>query len=74
MRPDVAFMASGAGDGKLQAFVVSTLSPQLTLKVGGVFMNANVQQGMLTADLDYESKNSNVGLQFQGGFLNFSWM
>jgi hypothetical protein len=56
MRPDVAFMASGAGDGKLQAFVVSTLSPQLTLKVGGVFMNANVQQGMLTADLDYESK------------------
>ena len=53
MRPDYAFMASGAGDGKLQAFIISTLTPELSFKIGSVFMNPNVQQGMLTFDVDY---------------------
>lgn len=39
-------------DGKLDAFFIKKLAKDISLKISSSFLNSNVEQGMLGADLE----------------------
>lgn len=55
--PNTVLTARLDSNGKLDAYYIRKLAPNVTLKLISMFLNSNVEYGMLMADIDIESKN-----------------
>jgi hypothetical protein len=55
--PNTVLTARMDNDGKLEAFFIRRLAPNIMMRITSMFLNSNVEYGMLAADIDIESTN-----------------
>ena len=72
MQSDVALIAKGEGEGKLEGYIVTQINKDITAKFTTAFMNSNPQQGMLGIDIDYECNQSFI--QPRNRMLDLRWL
>lgn len=61
-------------DGKVDGVFVKKLTDNISMKVTGNFQSSNIDQGVLSVDLDIEDKNSNQQIKFGQGHFGFNIM
>lgn len=59
--PQTILSARMDNDGKLEAFFIKRLASNMSLRLTSMFLNSNVEYGMLAADLDIESNLVSYG-------------
>jgi hypothetical protein len=59
MEPNTILTARMDNDGKLEAFFIKRLAPNISMRLTSMFLNSNVEYGMLAADIDIESRSYN---------------
>lgn len=71
--PYTVMMGKADNEGKVDAIFVRKLHPNLSLKLTGSFMNSNVEQGHLSAELELEHKDSMSVFKFGQGHWGYSY-
>lgn len=61
-------------EGRVDGVFIKKLTNNLSMKVTGNFQSSNVDQGVLSVDLDFEEKNSIQQLKFGQGHFGFNIM
>lgn len=72
--PYTIMMGKTDSDGKVEAFFIRRLMHNLSMRVTGSFPSSNLDQGMMSVDLDIEGKNSMGAIKFGQGHYGFSLM
>jgi len=61
-------------EGKVDSILVKKLNEYFSLRLTGQFMNKNLDQGMLMAEIDYDGKDSNSQFKVGPGHWGVSFM
>ena len=72
--PGVVMVGKVDNDGKVDGVFVKKLTDNISMKVTGNFQSSNIDQGVLSVDLDFEDKNSNQQIKFGQGHFGFNIM